>query len=1045
MHRRSSWLGALVVLGAGSILGVFLSRAIAETPCLEWPFYRWGPTIALTLVIGAAFPVIWGLWMTRAGPGTGSVAPFIPFCVLLLYVVQPEPNPLQAGVLLGSALVLSALLIPRRTDLAREWLIALLLFFTSLAAYISTLTPAVGSRDGYELQAISATLGFAHPTGYPLFPILGRLWIAAFPFGSIAWRINVLCALFAAASVPLVYATARRVLGRRSFAVLGALLFAFSHTLWTQASQPEKYTLNALFVSLILYVAFGITDPERHLSPAGPYPYLRWLGFVYGLSLTHHRTVLMLAPALAVYVLWRDPHLLKRPREWAPALGIAVAPLLIYLYIPWRARAQGWAMTVPEFLTYISGAYYGPAVRLTDWLAPDRAGMFWRFLVTQFGYPGIGLGVLGLVGLGVARRWRFLVSTALAYVAYYVWGTGWYAYYNDVNSFIPNHMLFAMWIASGAMTLWKGFRVLLHHARPAQMRWAQLSRAGWAVFWSAVLLMPASMVWKNAPQVDVSDEWGTTRWGEYAISQDIASNATLLADREKHPPLDYFARVEGRRPDLDVVILGDENAYRDRLTRDLSQGKTVYLARFLPGLEGPYHLRSLGPLVEVGTEPLAAAGWPDGPIVEFGGSDSTDAPIRLLGYEAEEHGDLHPGDSLLLTLFWQAVSQVPGNYQVNLRLVSAAGQVWWASSDHPVSGMYPSAAWKPGEVIPDWHEVPIVGIVPPGEYTVELGLFLPFAQEGLVGTNGQEWVPVHRVRVASPLRGIETRIAHPLRAIAPGRWQLLGYDLPRQAPPTGRVPLTLYWQSLGPLPDYQVGTRLITPTGETEWVWVVPGNGEYPTSEWLPRTSVVTRQLLTMPAERGPVTVQVAVRESPSPSARSVEDGMGTEQQGIAFFPRWLGSRTTHLSLPPLEVSGRLPAAPGTVNYDDRILLLEADVGHRSLQPGSPLEFDARWECMRAMDADYTLFVQILAPDGTLKGQIDVWPKDGTHPTSRWREGEIIEDTYLLYINRDAPPGAYQVAIGWYLLETMQRLPVLDAEGRAVDDKVLIQGLTVVE
>jgi len=35
------------------------------------------------------------------------------------------------------------------------------------------------------------------------------------------------------------------------------------------------------------------------------------------------------------------------------------------------------------------------------------------------------------------------------------------------------------------------------------------------------------------------------------------------------------------------------------------------------------------------------------------------------------------------------------------------------------------------------------------------------------------------------------------------------------------------------------------------------------------------------------------------------------------------------------------------------------------------------------------------------------------------------------------------VAIGWYLLETMQRLPVLDAEGSAVDDKVLLSGLTV--
>jgi hypothetical protein len=84
-----------------------------------------------------------------------------------------------------------------------------------------------------------------------------------------------------------------------------------------------------------------------------------------------------------------------------------------------------------------------------------------------------------------------------------------------------------------------------------------------------------------------------------------------------------------------------------------------------------------------------------------------------------------------------------------------------------------------------------------------------------------------------------------------------------------------------------------------------------------------------------------------------------------------------------------------------------------------------------------------LAPDGTLKGQIDVWPRDGTHPTGSWREGERVEERYQVYLDPDAPPGRYQVAVGWYLLETMERLPVLDAEGRAVDDKILLPGPTV--
>jgi hypothetical protein len=734
----------------------------------------------------------------------------------------------------------------------------------------------------------------------------------------------------------------------------------------------------------------------------------------------------MLAPALAVYLLWRDPGLIKRPKEWLAALGIALAPLLIYLYIPWRAAVQGWTMSVSEFLQYVLGTYYSPAVRLTDWLNPERVQMFWRFLMLQYGYVGIGLGVLGLVGLGLRRRWRSLACTTLAYFTYYVWGTVWYAYYNDVNSFIPNHMLFAVWIASGALTVYQFLRVpsTSPQALPALPLTARSLIA--PTYWSLLVLFPMWLVWTNAPQVDARDEWNLTRWGEYAMAQDIVPGATILADREKHPPLDYFARIERRRPDVDVAILGDEKAYLDRLAWDLAHEKTVYLARFLPGLEGPYYLRSLGPLVEVGTAPLTVddVPIPSSTVVDFG------EHIQLLHYESGEQSPLRAGEALHVTLYWHVLSRVSGNYQVNLRLVDVEGRVWWSASDHPVSGMYPTAAWKPGEVIPDWHEMPIDEPILPGTYRLEVGLFPPFSSQGLEHAEGLDWLPLCAVWVVPD--ETNPRIPHRLRAVQPDGWQIVGYDLPRQGPPTGRVPVVLYWQALAPLPDLEVGTSLVMSYGATPFAWEALGRGVYPTSLWLPGRTVVTTHVLVMPPEAGEVTVQVAVRSSPS-------------ARGGRFFPRWLGRRVTTLSLPPLLVEGVPPAVRGTVNYDDRVLLLEADLGQRTLTPGAPLDLQVRWQCMRAMDADYTLFVQLLAADGTLKGQIDVWPRDGTYPTSAWREGEVIEDSYVVTLEPDAPPGQYQVAIGWYLLETMQRLPVLDAEGNAVGDHVLLPGLTVEE
>src|SRR6185503_8880679 len=80
------------------------------------------------------------------------------------------------------------------------WVAAL----AALWAYALTLSPTVAwvnlGEDSGDLLAASATLGIPHPTGYPLFVLLGRL--ATFlPVGSIAFRINLVAALAGAVSV----------------------------------------------------------------------------------------------------------------------------------------------------------------------------------------------------------------------------------------------------------------------------------------------------------------------------------------------------------------------------------------------------------------------------------------------------------------------------------------------------------------------------------------------------------------------------------------------------------------------------------------------------------------------------------------------------------------------------------------------------------------------------------------------------------------------------------------------------------------------------
>jgi hypothetical protein len=95
------------------------------------------------------------------------------------------------------------------------------------------------------------------------------------------------------------------------------------------------------------------------------------------------------------------------------------------------------------------------------------------------------------------------------------------------------------------------------------------------------------------------------------------------------------------------------------------------------------------------------------------------------------------------------------------------------------------------------------------------------------------------------------------------------------------------------------------------------------------------------------------------------------------------------------------------------------------------------------MDQDYTVTIQLVGPDGQVRGQVDSWPVQGTRPTSGWASGDSFSDAYQVALAPDAPPGQYRLIVGWYLLATMERLPVVDPMGHPVADHVVVAELEI--
>lgn len=100
------------------------------------------------------------------------------------------------------------------------------------------------------------------------------------------------------------------------------------------------------------------------------------------------------------------------------------------------------------------------------------------------------------------------------------------------------------------------------------------------------------------------------------------------------------------------------------------------------------------------------------------------------------------------------------------------------------------------------------------------------------------------------------------------------------------------------------------------------------------------------------------------------------------------------------------------------------------------------WQPLRPTDVEYVTLVHLIAPDGTLAKQFDRAPLQGVAPTTLWREGDVLLDTYDLEIPADLPAGDYRLVVGLYDLPTLTRLPV-QIDGAPAGDTIHVATLTL--
>lgn len=178
-----------------------------------------------------------------------------------------------------------------------DLLIALVVAIFGLAVYTRVLAPDVLYSDSGEFQTLAYTWGTTHTTGYPTYLVLARI-VGFMPIGTLAWRISFASALFASLTLGGVYLIGRHFV-HQSGALLGSLVLLLSYTFWSQSIIAEVYTPATAFITaIILTLLQWYRQPLKH----------RWLialvGFLIGIGLGVHLFIILIGPAVFLFVIW---------------------------------------------------------------------------------------------------------------------------------------------------------------------------------------------------------------------------------------------------------------------------------------------------------------------------------------------------------------------------------------------------------------------------------------------------------------------------------------------------------------------------------------------------------------------------------------------------------------------------------------------------------------------------------------------------------------------------------------------------------------------
>ncbi len=622
-------------------------------------------------------------------------------------------------------------------------LVPLLAFFGWL--YLKTMPPGMSSWivegwDSAVLQITGSTWGVPHSPGYPLYTVLSNIFVRLTGLvpglweTPVVWRVTLWSTTTSLLTLVFVYLIGCRLTRNRVVAVMAAAILGVSFNFWRAAIMAEVYSLNALFFALTYWLALVWDDDRRD----------RWLvllGLVLGAGVVHHRTAFILPPTIVLWATIRrekkkeaaeespQPRWRIIARRWAILVGCALAPLLVYLYLPWAAQnrqGQTWLYAnMADWNTFwfvvLTREWWGllrPPNSPAAWLA-QLANLFWQ----QAGQITAVGAALGLAGLFINRRHLWLFGPPL--LAFVIFATSYKV--ADLDSMlIP--LTLTLSLGLGAL-VGLGLRgvvtrlITLIRLKDQDLRGNKWLSSTILASLSVALAVGAYFFYQpmaaaNYPALDLSNDWQAMDLVEEvtAIAQ-AGTPLTIIGQDNSVLPDFLYAQVVLGQPieSLSTTTLSrmPEAGSIELLHNRLAQGRRLFVDRetvdlgfikwlnrainsgqiFMAPTGHPYLWELLPrPMSNVlpKTEP-----WTVTPAGQF-----LDGKISMIAFN-QRLVRKRTGCFMRLTLFWRAEAPVSQNYYVSVQPLG--GETVIDKNDHLalMRGYLPFSKLTPGEIVRD--------------------------------------------------------------------------------------------------------------------------------------------------------------------------------------------------------------------------------------------------------------------------------------------------------------------------------------------------------